>query len=295
MKVSMSFLAFAALFAAASVQADTATSTANSEAIAPSIKEKLNLNLWSNFAGPAVNNFNEVTPGSTPDDDDRLSFDNVITSGYKLQKTFEVGAAIELLYKPMGTLGKEFSNDVATKDIWLRANRSKILDSNGLDLSVDLRVYTPSPNRNNLVTGFRSTQNFNWTYGDLTLGTYSFFRANVYTTAPTGKYSLDEEKGLAFHNYGSGSELRRLYIAPNGSYAITKNLQATLWADLVSLRYRAGDSRNYLGKNDPIDIEPGLNWDITDKVALNPYVNFYTDNLGWDNTYVGFIFTAKAF
>jgi hypothetical protein len=270
MKTMKTILTVAALAASVAVQADTATSTAASQSVAPSIKEKLSLSLWSNFAGPAVNNVNSQTPSSDLSTEP-VNFDNIITGGYKLNPNLEVGAAVEAVYRPV------MSQDLMMKDAWARVQASKIIDSNGFGLSVDLRAYTPSPNRENLVTGFRSTQNLTWTTGDLTLGSYTFVRANMYSTAP------------------GNAELRRIYFAPNGTYAFTKTLQATLWVDLVSLRYRAGVNEAYLGKNDPIDIEPGINWDITDSVSFNPYVNFYTDNLAWDNTYVGFILTAKAF
>ena len=44
-----------------------------------------------------------------------------------------------------------------------------------------------------------------------------------------------------------------------------------------------------------VDIEPGINWDITPNISVNPYLNIYPNSLTMNATSINMILTAKAF
>lgn len=269
-KKTKALLLAAALTASISAHADN-TSTTSAPTASSGLLDKVSLVIAAGFAGPAVTNLNSMTP----DADMNLSperFDTQFVGGYKLAPNLEVGAAAQVLYQPVQ------GHDLTFANAWLRAQRSKILPNGPFSLTVDLRAYTPATaalQAQNFLTGFRTSQAFNYTTGKLTLGTYSFVRQNIYSTA---------EDGVKLHTF---------YVAPNASYSLSDNVQATLWVDLIQLNHFKGDT-GFFGTNAPWDIEPGINWDVTKSISFNPYVNFFPGNFSMDNTYVGFNLTAKA-
>ena len=85
----------------------------------------------------------------------------------------------------------------------------------------------------------------------LQLGLYTYIRQNIFSESAAAGYSL------------------KLYARPYLNYQMTSTLAATVWTDLIQLSQARAD-RFLSMTNAPIDIEPGINWDVTPSISLNP-------------------------
>lgn len=248
----------------------TSTSSLNE---APRLLDKLYFNYWGNYGGPSIGTPSSLEVNSKGVVDPGLpqQMDTMLVLGYKLSENVSVGPFVEFHYRPV------FGQDIQMNEPAILVRDRKIFASAHVVFGGDFLLFSPGASpwsrQTDFLTGGEAIHITTYTIGNLTLGLYGFFRANAFGSYVPGTPQYD----------------LRIYGAPNLSYNLTRNVQFTVWNDLVSLRHFLGTSGLV---NDPIDVEPGINWNVTPYLSLNPYVNIYSETPTLRAMYLGMVLTG---
>jgi hypothetical protein len=258
-----------------------------------------NLSLYEKISKSAVFNYfglykgsplNDITnprqPMSSGDVDPSgpQSVESLLTLGYKITPDWVVGVVGHFLYfpvgKPVGT-----GQNIQMLDPMLLIQKNNLVNSGGFRLNGKLTVYLPLSSgdtlqSNKLATAISPTlmASYDVPNTQLTLAAFGYLRGYV----PTGGSSDD-------------ALIYRLYFAPNLSYQLSKSVAATLWVDLLSAsRYRGSHFLLGMG-TDTVDVQPGMSWDITKNININPVLNIYPSNPTLASTSIQVYASARAF
>jgi hypothetical protein len=259
--------------------------------IAPStydkIAEKVGLTYFGIYRGASVSTAtSRLQPNiqGNPDPEEPISFENYVTAGYKPAKDWLIGAQAHFMLFPSG-MNMNTGMDAQALDPSIVISKANLVDTHGLKLKLSLYTYIPmtSPdllNKYKEATSIAPTFNLSYDVPKtaLNLGLYGYVQGFVPTAATV-----------------DGARTWRIVAAPYGSYALTKSVQATLWFDFVSLKRYQGSAFFAGAKNDPMDIEPGINWDITPYISVNPILNIYPSNPTLAATSVQAVLVGKVF
>jgi len=269
----------AALSAAALAAAAPAATTSTAQKT--SLLDKIQVNFAGTYYGPGLSNISAASPDATSLSGNGVqNLDSTLMAGYKLTDNIVAGPVLAFKLMPMGKEGVGDAG-VGLKDPFLRAIHGKVYSKGNLNLSMDLRAYLPVTAGSQKATkqfGIRSSQNLSYEIPNtrLTLISSTFVRAWLY-----GSQMLD----------GSNSDLE-IVFSPNLNYQFSPKVAATLWVDLLQLTHTMGDPTANLA-NSAIDIQPGVNWDVTQNFSLQPYLNFYPGVLDFEHSSVGLNISAR--
>lgn len=75
----------------------------------------------------------------------------------------------------------------------------------------------------------------------------------------------------------NGVKSYKIQLDPNLSYAFQDHLKFTFWVKLVSATRKTGTGFFTGLKNDPVELAPGLKWNITKSLSFNPFISFYAE------------------
>ncbi len=286
MKTLMSAVALATL-ASNTVWANTttttaaapaATTTATAETVAPRLVDKLSLTIAGAFSGPSVASItgNSVNPASVTVDgngkeDRNIFMETTVRGGYKVTDAVTVAAAAVFNYTPVR------GQDVEFLDPYVRVSHSKLL-TGPVALSGDLRFYIPTS------TGAISA--------DRILGIRNTLSATY--AVPNTRWTLGLDTILRGRFYGegarAGAESVLAYASPNASFQITPTLAASAFAEFVAHTTNASltdfsSLGTYFG--------PGLSWDVTPSINVNPYLYFQNFRVNSESTIFAMNLSAK--
>jgi hypothetical protein len=265
----MSFKHLAALclvFASTSFAADN-TSTAD-------FSEHLAVHYWGKYSGPSIGAFDNTTPdfwgspGSVPQ-----IIDDNLTVGYQISPRLRPGMGIPFNILPAKQAG------VQLKPLYIGMVNAKVLEpGSNWSLDMDARFYLPIGDvaaAQDVITGFRTSQFLQYKLpgSRWTVGSSSYIRAWVYGS----------------HGHGFRNDWE-IYVSPFAFYRINPSLVATLWLDVLQL----GHAHNTAGgfTNLPMDIQPGIKWEITPKVSVNPYLNIIPQSISLNSMSLGMVMNA---
>jgi len=269
----------------------TESGNVSTVAAEPSLYDKLSeraaLSYFGVYRGGALSDLGSaVNPTATgsPDLTSPQGVESLITTGYKINKNLMLGAITHFTYYPfLNPIGSDTRFQML--DPILMLSQSDIINRNGFKLSARLHVFLPLSKddillQQHLATAISPTLiiNYDVPHSSLSLGIYGYVRGYI----PNGDANADA------NSY-------KLYAAPNASYQISRTLAATLWVDLVQA-VRTQNTGFISGmQNGPVDIEPGINWDITKNISINPVINIYPGNPTLAATSLQAFIVAKAF
>ncbi len=250
------------------------------------VNEKFALRYFGMYNGASFANLSSsVQPqvSGEPDPSSPQNIDSIVTVGYKLDKTSILGVWGHFYYFPVGNPAGS-GQSVQLLDPSLLLSKSDLYESNGLRIGGRLTVNLPLSKAdalvpNQLVTSVTPTVMINYDVPKtgLTLGLFAYVRGYIGPDAIPGAPTY------------------KIYVAPNVNYQITKTLAATLWVDLVQARRVQGTGFISGLRNDVVDIEPGINWDITSNISINPVINIYPANPTLASTSLKAFIVARAF
>ncbi len=263
-------------------------STSTSEkSILETLSDYGSLNYYGIYRGSSISNMGssfQPRVDGTLDPTSPSMLENLITGAYKINKNWMVGAVGHFYFFPWSdpTGGGQ---RVQLLDPVVFISRPGLINSQGFRLDTRLTFQLPTSKFDalvprNLATAVSAVFNARYEVpsSKLTLGTFGLIRGYVPSgdtlpTAPT--YALT--------------------AAPYANYQLTSNLQATIWIDLVQAT-RSPRSGFISGlQNAPIDIEPGISWDITKNITINPVLNIYPTHPTLASTSIQAFIIAKAF
>jgi|GEM_PF-875680 hypothetical protein len=271
-----------------SVEVPQNTSTATTQKpLLERLSEVGTLSLYSVYAGSPINNLgSSYQPSSdgTLDTSSPHVFDTTVTTGYRLSKYSFAGVVNHFKYFPIGNpVGA--GDRITFMDPVLYVSRSKLIEYQGLVVDGRLTSQLPLSSNdglqaNGLATALSAVLNahIDVPTTKLTMGLFGYLRGYIATsTSP------------------ANAPTYKVYLAPYANYQLTKRVAATLWIDLLSATRKAGTGLISGLKAGTVDIEPGLNFDITDNISINPVLNLYPGNLTLASTSIMAFLTAKAF
>ena len=270
-KLLIAVAATTLISAAALAETTPATSTTTE---APKLIDKVTASFYGSFMGPSLGDPNALQPkvdGSRGTTKQRM--DSSLMAGYKLTPQVKVTGSYNFFYYPV------MGHDIVMKDPHISVSHNKLYDKNGLNLTADLRTYLPfttaSSTTNDMKIGVRSTQLLTWEIPNSrwTVGTWTYVKSNVLGSGHTVVEDLPPDWIL--------------YYAAHSEFKIKPNLQAT-W-------YWEADHAHALGggwDNEDSDMGIGVNWDVTSKISLNPYVQIYPGHLRMNSSQFGMIISA---
>jgi hypothetical protein len=277
-----SFAALALLALSASALADdtTQSSTTTVEAAAPSLADHIALSYWCNWHGPSVGqpnsyvpNWNSDTPSVSNNNggttNGTLFGENVITAGYKFTPDRSVTFNLDVL----SPFARGDAPVLANSYVSLRDK--KFIKSGPWTQDVALRMYVPTASsyqKNGMIVAPALVDQISYDTGDWTFAAWNRARVYTYSNAPDGalQWTVD--------------------IAPNANWQFSKTVAATMWIDMIQLyQKKGGDVTNMFA-----DVEPGINWDVTPNISLNPYLNIYPNSMTATATSINLLITAKA-
>jgi hypothetical protein len=149
------------------------------------------------------------------------------------------------------------------QDPFVRLSWGNIIDTEHFNLYADIRTHlgvSSASRKNDLRVGLQNFQALSFVPDpdlNLVLSVYGSIRYNF------------------FGKHGNGNDLE-LYLAPHLSYRFLPNLAFTLLYEMQAV-HPFGASVGSL-ENDGTDLEPGIQWDISPTLTINPYINLYPGN-----------------
>ncbi|HAR42337.1 MAG TPA: hypothetical protein DCS07_06850 [Bdellovibrionales bacterium] len=235
----------------------------------------LTVNYSSIFYGPALKGGDigyVPHPDGGSDFEKPIQMKHFLGLGMDINRDLSVAAVTYFLWQPLN------QERWATYDPYLKMSHERIVQMGNFKLYADLRFHVPvseSSREAHLQGGLQSVQVATYDAPD------SRWTFNLYGSARTNFFG---KKG-----YGSDLEL---YLGPNVVYQLAPTVGLTLLYEM-SGSHRYGDKPGIL-RNDGTDLEPGVTWDVTPRLNVNPYLNFYPGNrLAWDTTSVGMLLNWK--
>jgi hypothetical protein len=244
------------------------------------------LNYFGVYRGAPLSN---LSSARQPSVDGTISkepqhIESTLTGQYKITPDFLVGAMGHFYYYPVGNpVGT--GQDMQMLDPSIRVDRLNLVNNSGFKLHGRFTAQLPMTKvdflqSEQLLTSLTASMitSYDVPNTSLTVGIFSYARAYV------------QEAGAP-----AGSRSYKLYVAPNANYQITKTVAATLWIDWIQALRRQGTGFFSGLQNDVMDIEPGINWDVSKYFSINPIINIYPSNPTLKSTSLQAFIVARAF
>lgn len=231
--------------------------------------DRVSLNYFAIFYGPSVGEPSsyQATPTGERDENRPLLVKNYLSAGYRLSDYVSASATGYWAWRPV--LGQQ----VFMRDPYVRIGHSSLINSGNFNLYADARLHFPitaGSREMDMLAGLQTFQMATYQLGASrwTLGLYGSARFNVYGVQGIGNPDLE------------------LYIGPNVNYQVSRNLALTLLYEMGTTHYYGDDPMNFYSEGS--DLEPGLSWDITPRINVNPYLTIYTgEKISFDTTAFG--------
>jgi hypothetical protein len=239
--------------AVSSEHASTGAENIYTDAEGANILKKINANYFGILYGPSVRDPSSYQPRAEggADTNKPVIVKNFLNLGYNITNEVAVTGSAYWLWQPV------MKQQMQLQDPFVRVSHNSIWSTEQFNLYGDLRFHFPVTTvsrENQLHFGVQSVQVLTYAVpgSRLTLGTYGSVRVN------------------SFGGQGYGKDLE-LYIAPNVAYQVAPTVALTVLYEMQSSHYY-GDSSFPL-VNDGSDLEPGISWDISPSLMLNPYLH----------------------
>ncbi len=274
-------------FAGTEAPPPNTTATTITKSFLENLSEYGTLSYFGTYRGASITNFGsslQPRPDGSQDPTNPNSFESTITAGYKINKDLITGVVGHFYLFPWNdpTGGNQ---KIQLLDPILFLSRPGLINSQGFRLDTRVTLQLPTSKYDILLSRHLTTA-ITWIFNaryetlasKLTVGTYGFIRGYIPsydTLSKAPSYTVT--------------------AAPYANYQLSDNLAASLWIDLL------GATRNYgTGffsglQTSAVDIEPGIIWDITKNISLNPMLNIYPGSPTLASTSIQANIIAKAF
>ena len=277
--MSWGFFALLGMLALISVSAHAEDAPAvltatDSSASSPGVLDKIVVKYWGLYSGPSITTPSGYTTDSSGNRNKKpQNLDDLLTAGYQVNPGLRLGVGLPFNLYPAANAG------AMTKSVYVGVIDAKLIQAGAFSMHTDFRVYTPigdMASTQNVRSGFRASQISLYPVSGtpLTLGCYNYTRTWIYGPNGTG-YRNDFE----------------FYVSPFANYQLTRTLSATVWSDVVQESHQFGTP--WALNNLPMDVQPGVKWDITSRINVNPFLNFIPANLTMNSTAVGMVLNAQ--
>lgn len=285
-----SYLAFGVLMCSHGMADTTPSSvltTPENKSLFDQLSEYGTLSYFGTFRGPSLANLGtplQPSPDGSADSNSPVGLYNQLTLGYKMRKKLITGVVGQFNLFPWND-ASEGSQRFQMLDTILFVSRPGLVEAGSFKLDSRFSLHLPTSKidtlaRKGLATAITATFNghFDALNSRLTVGALMFIRGYV-----PGDQMVP------------GAPSYQIVTAPYANYQLSERLTATLWIDLVGATRRFGTGFISGLQNSDIDIEPGLSWDITKNITVNPFINIYPASFSLASTSFQMNLIARAF
>lgn len=280
------------------------TSTTSVQTTAPSRLSNISLTMGNTVAGPALNS---IEKGAS-------FIENAVVGMYKLNDNWKAGAVARMSWDNPGIS----NNGVTLLDPYLRLQRANIVKAGTFTLNGDYRAYvgvSDASRASDKVSALRirKLMNFDVPNTKVSIGALAFTTYNVYTPGALGvaqqnadaahKAALNAHtKGIATNKIKAGTKApvasaasiseADFYVGPSVEYAILPSLRVGVLYELYTKVQKSNSGRSFA--HQASNLEPGISWDVTDKINLNPWIDIpVLSSPTMSNTTLGGALTVK--
>ena len=249
------------------------SSTTSTSSLLSDLLGKFSLSYWGMYSGPPA--VNPLQAGTLSAATGNLQYDpsspqnlyNQLKLDYHLSQNVFIGPVLNFKYIPV------YGKGAHMEDSGVRIGNSQLIHTDHLNLFADARIYAPTDphtQSNGEIVSFVSLQFLTyeipatkWTLGLLSFDTYGVYGSNIPVGMGTGGYPEDA----------------MVYLGPNISYQLTPSLALTTFVEFyMNHAPNSGLAFNNLPATyAPMDIAPGVSWDITKQINISPQLVFYPE------------------
>ena len=262
--------------------ADSATSASNSStAVAqPRLSDHFTADYIGLFGGGALSDLGgsySPGPNGKPNTATPQQLENYVGASYKISDTLKVGPRAHFYYSPVQ--GK----NITMFDPLLQITNTDLYSRGNFKLSGYARAYLPvtaesTDSGRQIQFRFLLNPNYDVPHTRLTIGAYTY--------AQPASFSRFDDKNTTF----------TAYFAPYLNYQLTRTVAITSLYEMAAVRMQRQGGGLADFNNGGTDFEPGVNWDVSPNLSLNPYLNFYTGNqVSMDSTSINMLIVGKFF
>jgi len=229
----------------------------------------LNINYFGIFYGPSVGNPTtgyQPDLGGKPDHDHPLLVRNFATFSHNFSDQLSLAATGYWTWQPVAP------QSLDVQDPFLRLAYNSLVHVGGFNLYGDFRIHFPLSSLSQQMNEKLGAQLFEaGTYqvdqSKFMLGLYFSQRANFF-----GHQKIITYQGR-YYWQPAGDDLE-FYLAPNINYQVSPKVSITVLYEMYA-SHTLGQKLFSLN-SDGTDLEPGVAWEITPSIMLNPYLNLLT-------------------
>jgi hypothetical protein len=241
--------------------------------------DSMYLSFFSTFHGGSLN---EPTSAQTvnrlglqntkPGQYTNINLDSEVGAGYRISKRYQAGVVVPFIFIPV------YGRQTILGDVGVKVSDHDFANIGGAKITANLIVQAPTSDGS-------KEKGQNWALKSTPSVRYNVPRSN-FTLG-----SFGELKGY-FGVEKPGEKTFKLWMGPYARYNLNDSFALNV---LYEMEYRHDlDQRGYLTlTNHQTDLQPGIVWNITPKVMLNPYLQIFTTNrVSADTTAVGAVMSA---
>jgi len=229
----------------------------------------ISINYFGLLFGPSLGKMGmlQSTVDGQVDPDAPVELRNFLGLGWNITNALSLTGTLYWAAMAQSTQPLEF------RDPFIKLAHNSVFNWGGFNLYADLRVHFPISwgSRNaDMLASVQTFQMLTWAAGNtgITLGLWGSLRGNY------------------FGSQGVGSAVEA-YVSPNVTWQMSEKLG-------LQILYQINASQEVGSREgmttDDVNIEPGLVWDITQNLMLNPFVRFHPYNgISPNNTSMGLL------
>lgn len=238
-----------------------------------SVLDKAVVSFKGVYAGPSLGSPNGYTAdGKGVLNKKGQTLDSTLKLGYTVGPDLVAGVGINFDLLPFANQG------ASLKAPHLLLESKNIVTTKTFKWTGDLRFYLP--------VGDRAAMNAT-RFGARTTQTISYKLTPALSIA-----SENMIRAWSFDSFGTGSRSDfEVRVSPFASYQFSDAWSATLWSDLLMMDHPLGATGGLQPRL--ANLQPGVRWDISRAVNINPFVNFLPGNMSIDTTTLGFVLNAR--
>lgn len=271
-----------ALAQSSSVTAPKATSTATASSVAPAEKKlPIGVSTQSMLYGTRLNDpFNELTTDSDYNSDGSVASpiksEHLVKFKYSLAKSLDLTPTLNFYIQHTdGAANKEKVNQFQWRDCFVKLSRDGILERkigrHTLALDGDLRYYAPTSNlsrRNNSMGSARISMNPSLRFAN---SKFSLAFSNNFRY-----WFQTRDIDIASKTNDPSALIRsELYVAQQINYQATPKLNLFVLYENALDTDKLG-AQNIDRPTSAADLEPGLEFQVSPRVMISPWLNWYT-------------------
>ncbi len=247
----------------------TSQSVTQGSSVAPEAKKlPINMSFLTMMFGPQVSDpVSSMTSSDSIGGKSGLGTRNFLSMTYKLSEKLSLTPVLDFNYQLTDN-----DRGASLNDAYIRLKRKEILSSNigihPVSMDADIRYYAPTSQGardNNAIGAVRTSL-----YPSVQIAKSRFSLSGLFFAKAWMQTQDTNAKGKNLN-------MVQLYSGPQISYAVSDKISAFILQEANVVYNTAGIPNSRDPNTSLVDLEPGVDIQVNDRVTLSPYLNWYTN------------------